>query len=122
LERKGIEGRLGIIEDGPAVSAKRNQIIPSAEVAGQIKIKIGMKEKHSFTRREALKLGAGTGLSLSLGPFNSSARTAFSKDNRIIVEHKKAGATDWQLTRVRPDEDLFRTPFIEGYCSRQSVR
>jgi hypothetical protein len=39
----------------------------------------------------------------------------------IRQENLKAGATDWQLTRVRPDKDGFRSPWIEGYCSRQSV-
>jgi hypothetical protein len=39
----------------------------------------------------------------------------------IRDENRKAGSTDWQLTRVRPDGDGFRTPWIEGYCSKQSV-
>lgn len=39
----------------------------------------------------------------------------------IRRENQKPGASDWQLTRVRPDRDGFRTPWIEGYCSRQSV-
>lgn len=39
----------------------------------------------------------------------------------IAEENAKPGATDWQLTRVRPDGDGFRTPWIEGYCSKQSV-
>jgi hypothetical protein len=37
-------------------------------------------------------------------------------------ENLKPGAGDWQLTRVRPDRDGYRTPWIEGYASRQSVR
>ena len=40
----------------------------------------------------------------------------------IRAENLRAGATDWQLTRVRPDKDGFRTIAIEGFCSRQSVR
>ena len=39
----------------------------------------------------------------------------------IRQENMKPGATDWQLTRVRPDRDGFRSAAIEGYCSRQSV-
>lgn len=44
--------------------------------------------------------------------------------NRIQQENAKAGSTDWQLTRVRLDKGAggFRSPFIEGYCSRQSVK
>jgi hypothetical protein len=40
----------------------------------------------------------------------------------IERENAKEGATDWQLTRVRLDNpDGFRSPWIEGYCSKQSV-
>jgi hypothetical protein len=40
----------------------------------------------------------------------------------IVAENRQPGATDWQLTRVRADADGFRSPTIEGYCSRQSVQ
>src|SRR5690242_1107397 len=40
----------------------------------------------------------------------------------IHEENLKPGSTDWQLTRVRPDGKGFRSPWIEGYCSKQSVR
>ena len=49
-------------------------------------------------------------------PEKSRARTVIREEN------KKAGALDWQLTRVRVDKDEFRSPWIEGYCSRQSVK
>ncbi len=39
----------------------------------------------------------------------------------LAAENAKEGALDWQLTRVRVDGDGFRSPWIEGYCSRQSV-
>ncbi len=39
----------------------------------------------------------------------------------IREENLKPGSTDWQLTRVRPDGKGFRSPWIEGYCSKQSV-
>ena len=41
--------------------------------------------------------------------------------NPIQVENRKPGATDWQLTRVRLDKSNYRSPWIEGYCSKQSV-
>lgn len=38
-------------------------------------------------------------------------------------ENEKAGSDNWQLTRVRLDKrDGYRSPWIEGYCSKQSVR
>lgn len=41
----------------------------------------------------------------------------------ITEENAKPGALDWQLTRMRLDKNEgIRTSFIEGYCSRQSVR
>ncbi len=50
-----------------------------------------------------------------------SALHAFAA-NPIQVENRKPGATDWQLTRVRLDKaDGMRSPFVEGYCSKQSV-
>ncbi len=42
--------------------------------------------------------------------------------NRIQLENKQLGALDWQLTRVRVDKDGFRSRWIEGYCSKQSVK
>ena len=41
--------------------------------------------------------------------------------NPIRKENKKPGASDWQLTRVRTDGNNFRSPWVEGYCSKQSV-
>lgn len=41
----------------------------------------------------------------------------------ISEENAKPGARDWQLTRMRLDKNGgFRSPSIEGYCSRLSVR
>ncbi len=39
----------------------------------------------------------------------------------IVAENANEGARDWQLTRVRVDAGQFRSPWIEGYCSKQSV-
>jgi len=50
-----------------------------------------------------------------------SAGSATAQDSPIVRENRLPGATDWQLTRVRADPDGFRSPWIEGYCSRQSV-
>jgi len=42
-------------------------------------------------------------------------------ENVIEKENQREGARDWQLTRVRLDGSQFRSPWIEGYCSKQSV-
>ncbi|MEZ6040370.1 MAG: DUF6605 domain-containing protein [Planctomycetaceae bacterium] len=42
--------------------------------------------------------------------------------NPVVIENRLPGARDWQLTRVRLDAGGFRSPWIEGYCSRQSVK
>jgi len=41
--------------------------------------------------------------------------------NIVRRENARPGSSDWQLTRVRVDKDNFRSPWIEGYCSKQSV-
>lgn len=69
-----------------------------------------------LTRRSAIKVAATGGLSLSMDPQLGKA-----KSNAIIEENKKPGSRDWQLTRVRYDNSKQRTPFIEGYCSKQSL-
>jgi len=50
--------------------------------------------------------------------------SAAERDPQLIErENAKPGATDWQLTRVRLDSTMgFRSPWIEGYCSKQSVK
>jgi hypothetical protein len=46
-----------------------------------------------------------------------------ARGNPIQEENQKPGSLDWQLTRVRIDKPGgYRSPWIEGYCSRQSVR
>ncbi|GEP41570.1 hypothetical protein BGE01nite_08610 [Brevifollis gellanilyticus] len=40
----------------------------------------------------------------------------------IEKENSLPGSSDWQLTRMRLDKSAYRSPFIEGYCSRQSVK
>jgi len=41
----------------------------------------------------------------------------------IAEENRKPGALDWQLTHVRLNKTGgYRSPFIEGYCSHQSIQ
>ncbi|MFM8571629.1 MAG: N,N-dimethylformamidase beta subunit family domain-containing protein [Pirellula sp.] len=53
---------------------------------------------------------------------NPSSAQELAPKNVIQTENLKTPSRDWQLTRVRVDESRYRSPWIEGYCSRQSVR
>jgi hypothetical protein len=48
-------------------------------------------------------------------------RLAAAAPDLIHDENARPGALDWQLTRVRVDKDGFRSPWIEGFCTKQSV-
>ncbi len=54
--------------------------------------------------------------------FAATATKVTNESNPIQLENQYPGARDWQLTRVRLDSGGFRSPWIEGYCSRQSVK
>ena len=69
----------------------------------------------SPSRRDFIK---ATAAAASLAGNVQSA--SIRQPNLIKKENSREGARDWQLTRVRPSG--FRTPAIEGYCSRQSVK
>jgi hypothetical protein len=51
-----------------------------------------------------------------------TSQLAAAEPNRIRQENERAGSTDWQLTRVKVDTSGFRSPLVEGYCSRQSAK
>jgi hypothetical protein len=75
--------------------------------------------KASLSRRNLLKTAAGTALS---GAFSLSAAKPKQPD-LIRAENEKPGTADWMLanTRVAP-ATKYRSPWIEGYCSRTSIR
>lgn len=52
----------------------------------------------------------------------ANALPVAAQSNPIVEENRKPGSTDWQLTRVRLDKSKYRSPWIEGYCSHQSVQ
>jgi hypothetical protein len=78
-----------------------------------------------FSRRAFLKTSAtsacGGGLLAGvLGPTHAAQSV---RSNVIAMENAKEGTLDWRLSRVRLDKsDGFRSLWIEGYCSRQSVK
>jgi hypothetical protein len=82
-----------------------------------------MNDPHAdaLGRRGFLQATSGTLAALLLR--EPSAIAADARAPQLIRdENQREGATDWQLTRVRVDGDGFRSPWIEGYCSRQSVK
>ena len=63
------------------------------------------------------------GVAAATGAVILPGRTAVAATPSLIRdENARPGARDWQLTRVRVDKDGFRSPWIEGYCSKQSVK
>ncbi len=63
------------------------------------------------------------GVAAATGAVMLPDRTAVAATSNLIRdENAHAGARDWQLTRVRVDKEGFRSPWIEGYCSKQSVK
>src|SRR5260370_42300774 len=77
-------------------------------------------------RRTSLaRVAAAAGSIFLPGPaVTRSARASAEEPSEgpIRAENRQTGALDWQLTRVRADPAHFRSPWIEGYCSKQSVR
>ena len=55
------------------------------------------------------------GLGWALGPTMSAVA------GPIVAENAHPGAADWQLTRVRVDKGAYRSTWVEGYCSKQSI-
>ena len=77
-------------------------------------------------RRDALKAAAAAGLTAAVGPWlapSVAAGLRSSGSHRIAAENQREGTTDWQLTYTRTDPATrYRSPWIEGYVSRASVR
>jgi hypothetical protein len=76
------------------------------------------------TRRDLLKSALVTSVSAAAGP--AAARAGAELPDRrpslIPDENARSGAPDWQLTRARLERaGGVRSPWIEGYCSKQSV-
>src|ERR1051325_5973845 len=72
--------------------------------------------QHTITIGAASALG---GCVTNEGRQTAGPRTA----NLIAEENRRAGTRDWLLTNTRVDpKTKYRCPWIEGYCSRTSVR
>lgn len=68
-------------------------------------------------RRDAVKRLAAVGAASFVSPVFAAEKSA------IEIENAKPGTRDWMLTKTRIDPATkYRCPWIEGYCSRTSVR
>src|SRR5215212_2213147 len=79
-------------------------------------------------RRELLKGALAAGTLARFSPqtlFAADAPTAKApaSPDLIRAENAKPGTKDWMLTNTRVDpKTKYRCPWIEGYCSRTSIR
>jgi hypothetical protein len=80
-----------------------------------------MRGPERIARRRFLT-GAAAGLGALAVPRGPGLFAAEGAAGLVAAENAKPGSNDWQLTRVRPDASGQRTPWVEGYCSKQSVR
>ena len=87
--------------------------------------------ERSISRRAALKgaLGLGAMAALSSCAYvekdsgSVTKKTILGQADLIRRENEKPGTRDWLLTNTRIDPTTkYRCPWIEGYCSRTSVR
>src|SRR5437763_5264915 len=79
-----------------------------------------------LSRRDLLKglaaFGAGAALSgCATSPPN--AKIISKSRDRVRTENEREGTRSWLLEYTRIDPDTkYRCPWIEGYCSRTSIR
>ena len=73
-----------------------------------------------FSRRDLLKGMAGLGVAALSG---CSIPVFSGRGDLIRRENERPGTSDWILKNTRIDpKTRYRCPWIEGYCSRTSVR
>jgi hypothetical protein len=85
-----------------------------------------MSDQHDWTRRQILKTAAASagGLMGALPALEAISAAATPPDpERIRRENEHSGTRDWMTTNVQIDpKTRYRSPWIEGYASRTSVR
>ncbi len=76
-----------------------------------------------MTRRDVLKGTAAAGVASSIASITSMQSIEAARAGVIHKENAHKGSTDWQLTYTKVDpKTRYRCPWIEGYCSRASVK
>jgi len=79
--------------------------------------------RKKLSRRELLKATGAVGLAASLAATAGCGPQTERKRDLIRSENEKLGTTDWILTNVRVEpKTRYRSPWIEGYCSHNSIR
>ena len=85
--------------------------------------------KRGMSRRDSLKGAAAAGVTLAAGSYATPPLLAASQSDLIRKENEKPGTRDWRLTNTRQLPGKInkilpngRCPWIEGYCSANSVR
>src|SRR6516165_10619194 len=75
-------------------------------------------------RRDLLKSATVAGLLPTLEPWAGAFDEPSSPRRDLIrAENEKPGTKDWMLQNTQVDpKTKYRCPWIEGYCSRTSVR
>lgn len=85
-----------------------------------------MSDSKHFSRRELIQSLAGLGATTALAGCQSQkvfGRAARRDPGLIARENALPGTRDWMLTSTRIDPATrYRCPWIEGYCSHNSVR
>src|SRR5262245_59506050 len=83
--------------------------------------------KDNVSRKTALEVACRRGvhwMALCVVATAPTILLSAERDSKLVRrENAKPGARDWQLTRVALlNNTSVRAAYIEGYCSRQSVR
>ncbi|MDZ4781295.1 MAG: DUF6605 domain-containing protein [Planctomycetia bacterium] len=76
-------------------------------------------------RRTVLKQMAGIGAAMLAPPAlaQGADSAVVAPANAIVTENARAGTRDWMLSKTGVDPATkYRCPWIEGYCSKSSVR
>src|SRR5688572_341459 len=90
------------------------------------------EEPAQIDRRQLLQGALGVGIAAGLGAVSAQLTAAESDaitksvsegSSSIQSENAKPGTPDWQLTYTRIDPTtLYRSPWIEGFVSKASVK
>src|SRR6185436_8989714 len=94
------------------------------------KIAQSRSDQPGLTRRQLISGVVGLGVTATLAGCSSvrsssADRSSAASPRRDLVrrENEKPGTRDWLLQNTRIDpKTKYRCPWIEGYCSRASVR
>lgn len=77
--------------------------------------------KEFVKRPDFIKNKTALGVGAAITPAYGLSLHQRGSSKIIQAENAKPGSDDWQLVRARLDADGHRTPWIEGYCNKQSV-